>query len=66
MGVFVTLGALTLACSHLPIGLPLHLPFVLLAIIFSLVQALVFTMLSMIYIFMMLPHDEHEAHSEAH
>ena len=63
LGVFVTLGALTMAWSHLPIGLPLHLPFVLLAIIFSAVQALVFTSLSMIYIFMMLPHEEHgEAH----
>ena len=58
LGVFVTLGALTMAWSHLPIGIPLHLPFVLLAIIFSIVQALVFTMLSMIYIYMMLPHEE--------
>lgn len=61
LGVFVLLGALTMAWSHLPIGIPLHLPFVLLAIIFSVVQALVFTSLSMIYIYMMLPH--HEAHS---
>ena len=57
LGVFVTLGALTMAWSHLPIGVPLHLPFVLLAIIFSIVQALVFTSLSTIYIFMMLPHE---------
>jgi F-type H+-transporting ATPase subunit a len=62
LGVFVALGALTMAWSHLPIGVPLHLPFVLLAIIFSIVQALVFTMLSMIYIYMMLPHEE--AHKE--
>lgn len=65
LGVFVVLGALTFAWSHLPIGIPLHLPFVLLALIFSTVQALVFTMLSMIYIYMMLPHEEH-AHAEAH
>ena len=58
LGVFVVLGAMTFAWSKLPIGLPLHLPFVLLAIIFSTVQALVFTMLSSIYIFMMLPHEE--------
>lgn len=57
LGVFVALGALTMAWSHLPIGIPLHLPFVLLAIIFSIVQALVFTSLSMIYIYMMLPHE---------
>ncbi|MCM8794502.1 MAG: F0F1 ATP synthase subunit A [Candidatus Omnitrophica bacterium] len=59
LGVFVTLGALSMAWTHLPIGIPMHLPFVLLAIIFSAVQALVFTMLSTIYIYMMLPHEEH-------
>ncbi len=60
LAVFVTLGALCMAWSHLPIGIPLHLPFVFLAIIFSVVQALVFTSLSMIYIYMMLPHESHE------
>lgn len=57
LGVFVVLGALSMAWSHLPIGVPLHLPFVLLAIIFSVVQALVFTSLSTIYIYTMLPHE---------
>ncbi len=67
LGVFVSLGALCFAWSHLPIGIPFHLPFILLATIFSTVQALVFTMLSMIYIFMMLPHEEHaEHHDESH
>ena len=59
LGVFVVLGAMTCAWSKLPIGIPLHLPFVLLAIIFSIVQALVFTSLSMIYIYTKLPHEEH-------
>ena len=59
LGVFVMLGALTFAWSKLPIGIPLHLPFVLLAILFSAVQALVFTSLSMIYIYTKLPHEEH-------
>ncbi len=58
LGVFVVLGALMMAWSHLPIGVPLHLPFIFLAMIFSFVQALVFTSLSMIYIYMMLPHEE--------
>lgn len=58
LGVFVVLGAMTFAWSRLPIGIPLHLPFVLLAIIFSIVQALVFTSLSMIYIYTKLPHQE--------
>ncbi len=57
LGVFVALGAMAFAWSHLPIGIPLHLPFVFLAIIFSVVQALVFTSLSIIYIYMMLPHE---------
>lgn len=65
LGVFVMLGAMMMAWSHLPIGVPLHLPFVLLAIIFSIVQALVFTSLSMIYIYTKLPHDEHEHGHEA-
>ncbi len=62
LGVFVMLGALMMAWSHLPIGVPLHLPFMLLAIIFSTVQALVFTSLSMIYIYTKLPHEEHAGH----
>lgn len=65
LGVFVGLGALTFAWSHLPIGIPLHLPFVLLAIIFSVVQALVFTVLSVIYIYMVLPDEEHVHTQEA-
>jgi len=59
LGVFVLLGALTLSGTHLPIGIPLHLPFIFLAILFSLVQALVFTMLTTVYISMKLPHEEH-------
>jgi len=62
LGVFVMLGALTFAWSKLPIGIPLHLPFMLLAIIFGAVQALVFTSLSMIYIYTKLPHEEHKGH----
>ncbi|MBI1952856.1 MAG: F0F1 ATP synthase subunit A [Candidatus Omnitrophica bacterium] len=58
LGVFVALGAMAFAWSRLPVGIPLHLPFIALALIFSFVQALVFTSLSMIYIYMMLPHEE--------
>jgi F-type H+-transporting ATPase subunit a len=56
LGVFVMLGTMLMAWSHLPIGIPLHFPFVLMALIFSFVQALVFTSLSTIYILMVLPH----------
>ncbi len=41
------------------INLPLHFPFMLMALIFSTVQALIFSMLAAIYIALMLPHEEH-------
>src|SRR5262245_20086402 len=56
---FVTLGISTLAFVHSPIGLPLQLPFLFLALLTSTLQALVFTVLSTIYFLLMLPHDDH-------
>jgi len=41
-------------------GIPLHLPFFFLALLTSTVQAVVFSLLSLIYIMMVLPHEEHE------
>ncbi|MCC7140577.1 MAG: F0F1 ATP synthase subunit A [Candidatus Eisenbacteria bacterium] len=41
-------------------GLPLHLPFIFLALLLSSIQALVFTLLSTLYFSQMLPHEEHE------
>jgi F-type H+-transporting ATPase subunit a len=61
IGVFAGLGVAILAFLKLPIGVPLHLPFVLLALLMSTVQALVFTLLSTIYIMQMLPHEEEHA-----
>ena len=62
---FVSLGITTLAWSHLPFGLPLQLPFLLLALLTSTLQALVFTVLSTIYFLLMLPHHDHEPGHEA-
>ena len=64
---FASLGVTVLAATGLPFGLPLHLPFLFLALLTSTIQALVFTVLSTIYILLMLPHDhEHEhGHEEA-
>lgn len=53
------LGITMLAFLDLPIGLPLHVPFVFFAILTGTIQALVFTLLSTIYFSMMLPHEEH-------
>ena len=43
-------------------GFPFQVPFYAIALIGSSVQALVFTLLSTIYIALMLPHDHEEAH----
>jgi F-type H+-transporting ATPase subunit a len=60
--IFVGLGVGIMSFSHLPIGIPLQLPFVFLAILTSFIQALVFMLLSTIYFAMMLPHKEGEHH----
>ena len=65
IGVFAGLGIAVLAFVHSPVGVPLHLPFVLLALLMSTVQALVFTLLSTIYIMQVLPHEEAEPEQEA-
>ena len=59
IAAFVSLGILALSFIGSPVGLPLQTPFMLLAIITGTIQALVFTMLSSIYILFMLPHEEH-------
>lgn len=59
VAAFVGLGLTMLSFMHSPIGFPLHAPFILLGILLSTIQALVFTLLSTIYILMMLPHEEH-------
>ncbi|MCB2231760.1 F0F1 ATP synthase subunit A [bacterium] len=59
VAAFVGLGVMALAFIGSPVGLPLNLPFIFLGILLSLIQALVFTLLSSIYILMMLPHEEH-------
>src|SRR6185503_7925568 len=61
---FVTLGITTVSFAHSPIGLPLQLPFMFLALLTSTLQALVFTVLSTIYFLLMLPH--HEEHGAEH
>jgi F-type H+-transporting ATPase subunit a len=64
LAVFLGLGVMTLKFLPIPVGIPFQLPFIFLAILTSTVQALVFTLLSTIYISQVLPHDdeEHEAH----
>jgi F-type H+-transporting ATPase subunit a len=61
---FTSLGVATLSFVHSPIGIPWQFPFLLLALLTSTIQALVFTVLSTIYLLLMLPHEEH-GHGEA-
>jgi F-type H+-transporting ATPase subunit a len=65
MVAFATLGVSMLGFVHSPVGLPMHAIFYPLALLTSALQALVFTVLSTIYILLMLPHEDHE-HDEAH
>lgn len=67
LAVFAGLGVALLAFTHLPIGFPLHLPFVFLGLLTTAIQATVFTLLSTIYISLVLPHHDHGEHGhEAH
>ncbi len=61
LAVFMMLGVQMLAPLHIPAGVPLHFPFLFLEMLVGTIQAFVFTLLSTVYIAMMLPH-EHEEH----
>jgi F-type H+-transporting ATPase subunit a len=58
LAIFATLGVTILGFTHLPVGIPLQLPFIFLALLTSFVQALVFTLLTTIYFSLMSTHDE--------
>ncbi len=65
LAVFMGMGIAMLKPLHVPAGVPLHFPFIFLEILVGVIQAFVFTLLSTIYIAMMLPH-EHEEHHAGH
>ena len=62
LAVFAFLGVVMMSWAHSPVGIPLHLPFYFLAMLLGLIQALVFSLLTMVYIALMLPHVEHAEH----
>lgn len=66
LAVFIGLGIGTLSFLPVPGGLPLHFPFLLLSIMMGAIQAFVFTLLSTVYIAMMLPHGDHEHEEHGH
>ncbi len=59
LAVFMGMGIAMLKPLHLPFGVPLHFPFLFLELLVGVIQAFVFTLLSTIYIAMMLPHEDH-------
>ena len=59
LAVLVGLGITAGMALHLPVGIPLQAFVVPLVLIFSTVQALVFSLLSTVYIALMLPHEAH-------
>lgn len=59
VGASVMLGIMSLSFMHSPVGIPWNVITIPLGLMFSTIQALVFTLLSTIYILMMLPHEEH-------
>ena len=66
LAVFIGLGIAATAFAHVPAGVPFQFPFLFLALVTSTVQAFVFTLLSTVYIAMMLPHGEEHHGQKAH
>lgn len=70
MGSFLFMGiALVAAVSPGAagyVGVPLTVPFYFLGLLLSTIQALVFALLSAIYIMMVLPHDHEHGHDDGH
>lgn len=59
IGAFAILGVVLLSSIQSPVGLPLQLPVMFLALLTSLMQALVFTLLSAVYILLSTASTEH-------
>ena len=60
LALFVGLGITALSFFKSPVGFPLQVPVMILSLILGTVQAVVFSLLSAIYIAMMIPHESHE------
>ncbi len=58
IGAAALFGVYLLSSTNLAAGLPAQIPFAFLALLTGLMQALVFTLLSTIYILLSLPHEE--------
>jgi F-type H+-transporting ATPase subunit a len=57
IAVFVGIGVALLGWQPVPVGFPIHVLFMFLGLVMSAVQALVFALLTTVYLYMALPHD---------
>ena len=64
LGVFG--GLVTIAIGTFGISIPLHTPFLFLGLLLGAIQALIFSLLSAIYITLWLPHEHEHEHEQAH
>jgi F-type H+-transporting ATPase subunit a len=55
IGAFAALGVAVVAAYQSPVGIPLQLPFMFFVLLASFMQALVFTLLSTVYILLSIP-----------
>jgi F-type H+-transporting ATPase subunit a len=60
IALFIGIGAAMMAWQPVPIGFPIHVLFVFLALVMGAVQALVFALLSAVYLYMAQPHGDHD------
>jgi F-type H+-transporting ATPase subunit a len=68
LAVLVALGISAGVALHSPVGIPFQFLVLPLILIFSTVQALVFSLLTTVYISLMMPHEAHHGagHGESH
>lgn len=58
VGIFALFGVGLLSRFHSPVGLPIQLPFMFLGLLAGVMQAMVFTLLTTVYILLSMPHEE--------
>jgi F-type H+-transporting ATPase subunit a len=58
IGIFTLFGIAMVAFINSPVGFPLQTPFMLFALLTGLMQALIFTLLSAVYIVLSIPHED--------
>jgi F-type H+-transporting ATPase subunit a len=66
VAAFLGMGVQALKPFAIPVGIPMHLPFLFLEVLVSVIQAFVFALLTAVYIGLVLPHEEHTGGDDHH